>query len=212
MLDYLPFTSKDRHEKFIREKFEELIFKPAELEEEIQRVVNGYLIELRSIENKMLVELRADVADFPTTYPNAGDEKRWQQIYHQAMEQAAKATGADLRDEIIREVGSDILAWVVLEVLKRLGTSAAIIGVGVPSGWPTVVISLLIGLVVDYVWDWLFDPVGKLAAEMDRKLDEIHKLIATELRDRLQKFAEERSKIRREIVLKHLLQSKGGTK
>lgn len=56
--DYLPFSSGDRHQRFIREKFEKYIFAQSQLEEVVQQVVKSYLAHVRSIESKMLVNMR----------------------------------------------------------------------------------------------------------------------------------------------------------
>jgi hypothetical protein len=104
-------------------------------------------------------------------------------------------------------------------VAVRLGVSAGILGTGAASGWATLGIGVVVGLIVDqivsWVWDWWADPRGNLAAELDKKLDEINRLIVDGsadvqgLRDRLKQFARERAAARRIAVLS-LLQTGGG--
>jgi hypothetical protein len=220
--DYVPFTYGDRHQKFIRSKFEEHIFKADQLEEAVKQVVRSYLAHIRSIESKMLVDLRADVSDFPTAYPLAQlDDKRLQESYDQALSRAIAATGGDLRADIATQLVSFIAGEVLTQVAVRLGVSAGILGTGVASGWATFGIGVVVGLIVDqivsWVWDWWADPIGNLAADLDKKLDEMNRLIvdgSTDvqgLRDRLKQFARERAATRRTTVLS-LLQSPGGAK
>ena len=218
--DYVPFTNGDRHQKFIREQFEEHVFKPAQLEEAVKQVVKSFLTNMRSIESKMLVDLRADVSDFPTTYPLAElDDKRLQESYDQALSHAIAATGSDLRGDIATQLVSIIAGEVLTQVAVRLGVSAGILGTGAASGWATLGIGVVVGLIVDqivaWVWDWWADPKGSLAADLDKKLDEMNRLIvdgSTDvqgLRERLKQFARERAATRRTAVLS-LLQSAGG--
>lgn len=220
--DYVPFTDGDRHQKFIRSKFEEHIFKADQLEEAVKQVVRSYLAHIRSIESKMLVDLRVDVSDFPSAYPLAQlDDKRLQESYDQALSRAIAATGGDLRADIATQLVSIIAGEVLTPVAVRLGVSAGILGTGAASSWATSGIGFVGGLIVDqivsWVWDWWADPKGNLAADLDKKLDEMNRLIvdgSTDvqgLRDRLKQFARERAATRRAAVLS-LLQSTGGAK
>ncbi|MBM4231131.1 MAG: hypothetical protein FJ184_10340 [Gammaproteobacteria bacterium] len=213
----------DRHKIFIREKFEEQIFTPAQLDDVVQQVVKSYIAEMRSIESKMLVDLRADVSDFPATYPGAQlDDKRLQESYDQALSRAIEATGGALQGDIATQLVSIIAGEVLAQVAVRLGVSAGILGTGAASGWATFGIGVVVGLIVDqivsWVWDWWADPRGNLAADLDRKLDEMNRLIvdgSTDvqgLRARLQQFSRERAATRRTAVLSLLQPTGGGTK
>jgi hypothetical protein len=221
--DYLPFTSGDQHQKFIKEMFEEHVLKADQLEEAVKQVVRSYLVHIRSIESKMLVDLRADVSDFPTAYPLAElDERRFQASYDQALSHAMAATGNDLQDDIASELVSIIAGQVLTQVALRLGVSAGILGTGAASGVVTLGIGVVVGLIVDqivsWVWDWYADPGGNLAADLDKKLDEMNRLIvdgSTEvqgMRDRLKKFSRERAATRKSAVLSLLQPTIEGAK
>jgi hypothetical protein len=223
MADYMPFTSKDRHQKFIREKFEEYIFSPAQLEDAVKGSVSSYLVHLRSIEGRMLVDLRADVADFPSSYLLAQvDAARVQAAYDDSLSLAIEATGSSLRADIATELVSIITTEVLTQVAVRLGVSAGILGTGAASGWATFGMGVVVGLIVDqivsWVWDWWADPKGNLAADLDKKLDEINRLIidgsgnVQGVRGRLQQFARNRDVVRRQAVLALLQPPTGGTK
>lgn len=216
----LSLKNSEKHKRFIREKFEEHVFKPAQLKDAVEQVVKSYLAHMRSIESKMLVDLRTDVSDFPTTYPLAQlDDKRLQESYDQALSRAIAATGSDLRDDIATQLVSIIAGEVLSQVALRLGVSAGILGTGAASGWATLGIGVVVGLIVDQIvawaWDWWADPKGNLAADLDKKLDEMNRLIidgSTDvqgLRDRLKQFSRERATTRKAAVLS-LLQSAGG--
>lgn len=221
--DYVPFTSKDRHQKFIREKFEEYVFKQSVLEDAVKQVVKSYVTHVRSIEGKMLVDLRADVADFPSAYVLAQiDENKVQAAYDEAVSRAVEVTGGDLRAVIANQLVSIIVGEVLTQVAVRLGLSAGILGTGAAAGVATLGIGVGVGLIVDWivalVWDWWADPKGNLARDLDKKLDEINRLIVDGsedvkgLRTRLQEFARERAALRRHAVVALLQPQMGGTK
>ena len=63
--DSVPYTKGDRNEVFLREQFESMVLRSSDLEDAIEESIASFLQEIRSIENQMLVELRADLDDFP---------------------------------------------------------------------------------------------------------------------------------------------------
>ncbi len=150
--DYVLFTDANRHQRFIRSKFEEHVFKADQLEETVKQVVRSYLAHIRSIESQMLVDLRADVADFPTTYLLAQlDDRRLQESYDQALSKAIAATGGDLGADIATQLVSIITGEVLTQVAIRLGVSAGILGTGAASGWASLGIGVVVGLIVDQI-------------------------------------------------------------
>lgn len=218
--DALPWGNRDRHKEFIREKFEEYVFKPAQLEDAVKQVVKSYLIHVRSIESKMLVYLRADTGDFPSAYLLAQlDDKRLQESYDAALAKAIESTGGKLQEDVASEIVSIIAGAVLTQVAIRLGVRAGILGAGAASGAFTLGIGLVVGLIVDqivaFIWDWYSDPKGQLAGEIDKKLDEMNRLLvdgSTDvkgLRDRLREFSRERAATRHKAVIS-LLQPAAG--
>lgn len=221
VIDYIPFTGGDRHKEFIRAKFEEYIFKQSQLEGAVKQVVKSYLAHIRSIESKMLVDLRTDVADFPSAYVLARiDEKKVESAYDEAISRAIEATGSGLRADLAIELVSLIAGEVLTQVAVRIGVSAGILGTGAASSPATLGIGLVVSLIIDqlvsWIWDWWADPRGNLARELDNKLDEINRLIVNGsndvkgLRSRLEEFARERAGLRRQAILALLRPQTGG--
>jgi len=217
--DALPFTRSDRHKEFIKGKFEEYVFKPTQLEDAVNQVVKNYLAQVRSIESKMLVDLRTDTGDFPSAYLLAQlDDKRLQQSYDSALAKAADATGSRLQEEIVQEIVSSIAGSVLTQVAVRLGVQAGILGAGAATSLYTLGASVVVAVIVSYIWDWYSDPEGKLVGEMDKKLDEINRLLvdgSTEvkgLRERLREFSRERAATRHKAVISLLQPAAGGQK
>ena len=210
--DNVPFSSGGRHEKYIRERFEFHIFKPSDLEAAVKQVVSSYLRHVRSIESKMLVDLRADGAEFPSAFAlSAIDEHQLEASFDAALARATQATGSDLRDDLAAGIVTFIAGEVLAHVAVRLGVSAGILAAGGATGWATLGVGFVVGLIVDqtvvWVWDWWADPKGNLATDLDKKLDDIHRLIiegdeeVVGLRARLQQTGRERIAVRRAAVL-----------
>jgi hypothetical protein len=213
--DAIPFGNQDKHKEFLRNKFEERIFQSAQLEDAVKQVVKSYLAHVRSIESKMLVDLRTDAGDFPSAYLLTQlDDKRLQEKYDLAL--------AKVQEDIASGIVTIITGEVLTQVAIRLGVRAGIVGVGVASGTVTFGIGLVVGLIVDqivtFIWDWYSDPKGDLAVEINKKLDEMNRLLvdgSTDvkgLRERLREFAHERSATRSKAVISLLQPASGGVK
>jgi hypothetical protein len=172
--DRLPFTSGDRHPEFLRAKFEERIFKPVDLERELQRVVELFLADMKSREGQMLVDIRADIADLPAEKNLRSVDPELLAIqFNEAMKKAMQSSQNDLQIQLGSVVAAEIGGIVLRQVLVRMG----ILGVGASSGVVTLGIGLLAGLIVDGIVSWLWDAKSNLAQDLNRKLDEIRNLI-----------------------------------
>jgi hypothetical protein len=210
--DHVPFTSGRRNEAFIRERFHERIFSPTQLEVAVKQVVANYVKHMESIEGQMLVRIRMDMANFPSSYPIATiDETKLRKTYDEALSRAIDAAGTDLRSDLGTELILTIAGGLLTQVAIKLGLSAGILGAGAASSWATFGIGLVVGIIIDsvvsWIWDWYADPAGSLSTRIDEKLDEIHRLIVdgsdgvTGLRERLRQFSNQRAGVRSRAVL-----------
>ncbi|HUY35137.1 MAG TPA: hypothetical protein VMV69_20500 [Pirellulales bacterium] len=64
-VDYVPWTSHERHATFLREKFQEHIFGDTDLQLAMKQCFEAFRREVESVESEMLVELRLDMAGLP---------------------------------------------------------------------------------------------------------------------------------------------------
>lgn len=135
------------------------------------------------------------------------------------------ATASGLRADIamdFMDFASFIAGEVLTRVAVRFAISAGILGPGAAAAPETFGISLAVSLIVDavvsWIWDWWADPRGKLAHELDNRLDELNRLLVDGsndvkgLRSQLRDFARERAVLRRQVVLALLQSETGGTK
>lgn len=211
---------RGQHEEFLAETFRKHFFGPEELRRAMTIAVEAYVAELEAIDNRMLVDIRMDVADLPggaslmaMPVPNVQDR------YRTLCGQIAGVAGADAAVDVGRAAADMIVTAVVAMIAARMGTSALVLGAGATSSWWTFGIGLVIGVIVDQiiaaVWNWTYDPHGKLVAMMEAKVDEVRRLVfdgeggQPGLREELRRYADKRAVVRREAVIQLLADTKG---
>jgi len=210
--DFIPFGKQDAHKEFLQAKFEEYLFKREHFEAVVRQIVQGYLRQVASSEGKMLVGLRADVADFTATYALASvDENRLQEVYESALHQIVDSTGERVQKKVGEDTVEALTADVLTFIALRLGVRAGILAAGAASAPATFGVSVIVGLIVDqivtYIWEGYSNPTGDLTEEVDRKLDEMQRLVVDGpsgtdgLGEQLRKHARDRAEWRRQSVL-----------
>ncbi len=186
---YLPFADGDGHKKYIIEKFDEHIFSQKDLSSAIQRSIEESLKDLDGIENELAVAVRQELLGrslSPDEMPLAADEfrKATRRIIEASQWDAAKAAGQLVVSEIVSTIGTQIFI--------RLGVSSAILATSAANSWWSFGSSVLIGLVVDSVWEWYDDPAGDIEREMITALDNLSSNGARAINDELLKIVAER--------------------
>jgi hypothetical protein len=202
----LDFSKKgNRNAEFLRQEFEKQIFSSEQLIEAIEKAVADYIRRLEEIENSMLTRMKEDLPELPETSLLKTLEVsqlfgEYQKAVEKVIADMQTATGTSLAVDVVSQIASEVLTQVAIQ----LGISAGILGTGASSSWATLGISLVIGLVVDWIvsaiWDWYADPKGELAKRIDEKLDTLRNMIIVELRKRLSEIANDRSEIREKII------------
>ncbi len=213
--DATPFTRGDRHAEYLREQFELQVLKGEDLTKAIEQVVTEFLAEIRSTESNMLVDLRADVEDFSHTYDlGLMDAALVQSHFDAAIENAMQISGYDLQSNISSQLVSIIVGEVLTQVAVRLGVSAGILGTGAASGWVTLGIGVIVGLVIDQIvsaiWARWSDPSKNLEEELNYQLKVMQRVICygdektKGLVQHFEEIAKSRAELRRIAVLKLL--------
>lgn len=209
---------RGQHEKFLAETFRKHFFGPDELKQAMTNAVQAYVADLEAIDNRMLVDIRMDIADLPagaslqaTQVPDLQDR------YRSLCRRIAGITGADTAMDVGRVAADAIVTSVVAMMAARMGTSAVVLGGGAASGWWTFGIGLVVGVIVDQiigaVWNWAYDPHGKLVAMMQTKIDEVRGLVLDGdggkpgIREELLRYADKRAIVRREAVIQLLAET-----
>lgn len=220
------FDEGQSHQLFLREAFERHIFTAGDLQALLQAVVTGFLSELEGQENNLLVTLRADLSDdaLPTirNLPVLRSDAVFQQGYHQMLERVIPL----LRDELQVAIGREVVLWIAGDiagnVVVRVGSSVAvsmgvsstILGTGAASGFATLGIGFVAGVVLDAIVDWIlreagYDPAAQLSGEVSAVLGRMQHLILNGeggLYRELERVRKLRSRLRTEALRKLVLE------
>jgi hypothetical protein len=175
-MDAMPFTQGNRNAAFLKQQFEEQVLSGAELEQSMKQCVNEFLADMRSIENQMLVDIKADIAELPGDYSITSlSEAELQAYFEEAIANANRTAGEDLGSDVSSQLVSLVVGEVLTQVAIRLGVSAGILSTGAASGWATLGVGLLAGIIIDQlvntVWNQWNDPHGNLVDVLNHQLD-----------------------------------------
>jgi hypothetical protein len=98
------------------------------------------------------------------------------------------------------------------QVAIRMGVSAGILSTGAASGWATLGVGLVAGVLIDQIvtriWDWWSEPEAELSFQISKQLSLVHDLIckgdsdSEGLDGRFRRWSIERDRVRREAILK----------
>ena len=207
--DYVPFTSKNEHQRFVKREFERHLFSAPRVEKLLERVVSAYLRDLASIESKMLVELRADLEMLEVEFPGLRSESiSLDRSLGKMLLEAEQASYAALRSD----VANLVVASVLTKIAMRMASSATILSIGGVSGTVTMgvgfIVSLIVDQVVSVVYEWWADPVGDLSSDLRRHIRVVRRLVLVGdashngggVRQELQKIHNKRAQVRRSLL------------
>jgi|JI7StandDraft_1071085.scaffolds.fasta_scaffold111825_1 hypothetical protein len=206
--DSVPYTKGDRNEIYLREEFESIVLRSSDLEDAIQESIASFLQEIRSIENQMLVELRADLDDFPQVdWSKWKDDETLREQFDIAIATAMESSNTDFKNAVGSQLISLIAGEVLTQVAVRVGVSAGILGTGAASGWATLGIGVVAGIVIDQVvstvWKYWDNPETELTEQIQSQLSNLQRLICEGdettrgLRQHYTRVSEERDSLRR---------------
>jgi len=171
---------------FLSEKFGQHVFKTEELQAVLESALAGYLAETQGLENDMLVQLRADLADgalFGGNLPQLQSDQLFQQEYQRLSEEILPKVVADMKIFVAGQatsfVGSEFAtATIGRSLAARLGLSSGFLGTAARWGLVTFGVGMVSWFILDYVVDWILQLVGhnpadELARKVEQGLDRI---------------------------------------
>jgi len=215
LVDALPFNGSGRQDAFLRAEFERQVFSPDDLAKAIQQAVAGFAADLASIENRMLVDIRADLsARGIDSAIHALDDDQLQESFRLMLAECRQAAATDAADDVAIFVTAVVIERIITKALfgavRKTGASAAVLGAGAATSWASLGTSMVVAIVVDQIlskiWDWAFDPAGNLQANLNGHLQSLGDAIcegnddAGGLRSQLQQFATERAHYRQQSL------------
>lgn len=190
----LPTAEDDAHLEFLQEKFEQNVFAIADLKQAIESAIGGYVSRVQGIENRLLVDVRADLSEKEfaeagpplTTIPETEFRRRFgvllENVAAAVSRDAEFAASREVVSFISGEIAAQIAVRVATAVAARLGVSAGVLGTGAAAGWATFGIGLVAAVVIDVAIDRVtkaagYDPVGRVAAKVDEVLSQVRQMI-----------------------------------
>ncbi|MGH7171804.1 MAG: hypothetical protein ACRELG_16120, partial [Gemmataceae bacterium] len=178
---------------FLREAFAEHLFPMEELEKAVDAAVRGYLAELESIDNALLVRLRADLDDDELsrmTIPALRSDQAFHNHYRELSERVSQDLRTDLAVVAVRElfsweagnIATDLTMQAGAAIAAQMGISSTILTSGAASTWQTLAVGLVVGFVLDAVINKLIKAAGydaeeKIARRVEERLSELGRTI-----------------------------------
>jgi hypothetical protein len=161
---------------FLQEAFAEHVFPMEELEKAVATAVRNCLAEWESIDDDLLVRLRADLADdvMPrTVIPALGSDQALRSHYHELSQRVVQDLRTDLAVVAGRElflwqasnVATDLTLQVGAAMAARLGFSSTLLTAGAASTWQTLGVGLVVAIVLDAVVNQIIKAAGYDAEE-----------------------------------------------
>jgi hypothetical protein len=216
--DRLPFIESQEHGRFVLGSFARNVFSSDDLRKVVELAVRTYLAKAAGIENRLLVDIRADVADLPAV--NAAlppSEAAFRREYDRLAGEIAGQVAGEVGIDAGRLVGSEIVATIAANVMTavatRLGVSAGLLSAGASASWASFGLTVVAGIVVDLGIDWAgkqagHDPQAEVAAKVRAALERVRGQVIDGdhgLRDELNTLDQTRAKVRLKVLQRLIL-------
>jgi hypothetical protein len=214
--DWLPWSTGTNHARTLRRAFHAHVLDPDHLDQLARRVIKETLEDIQDIDDALLVRLRVDVENAPTTRPDLVVER----------DRLTAATGSSLQDavaqsrpEVTRAIAAEVATLVASEFVTwsvlRGAAASGLLAAGTASAPISLGVGLAAFLAVDQAMCWAVDrwadPRGTLVRGIRTKLVELRRLVlegspkAPGLRSRLEQILRERSAARRTRIFQTLV-------
>lgn len=178
---------------FLQKAFAEHLFPMEELEKVVDAAIRGYLAELESIDEDLLVRLRADLADdeLPRlVIPVLRSDRALRNHYRELSQRVAQDLRTDLAFVAVRElflwqasnVATDLTMQAGAAIAARMGISSTLLAGGAASTWQTLGVGLIVGFVLDAVVNQIvkaagYDAEEKIAGRVEETLNVLGRTI-----------------------------------
>ena len=189
---YIPGTDADGHKTYVEELFANHVFTKQELGQRLKRTIEDAVLDMEAIQNRLAVKLKQEVTGGTSTTIDGtvvADEFRHsiEQIVATSQWDAQKTAGALVVSEVVSAIG--------MQVLIRLGVSAGILGTGAANSWWSLGGSVVIGVIVDLLWEWVDDPTGDVEREVGKAVESLARRCDSALCEELQKVNQQKQEL-----------------
>ncbi|GEM_PF-6012026 len=204
------WSSEEEFRKYLQEQFAEKVLHPDEVKQAVEQTFKLYLKKCEQIDGDLFVRIRADVPDLES---HPLDSQRFLNLVQQYMADTLRSSGDEIWESLLRDtvagnvvvfIGEEIITQIIIIVARRVGLTVA----ATATSWETLGISILVGFVLDWVWNWWTDPEGQLSNQLNQQLDQLHRELRQELSKRMAQMSEARHVARIRVVEKALAEKK----
>ena len=178
---------------FLQEAFDQHVFPMEDLEKAVDAAVRSYLAELESIDDDLLVRLRADLADdelprlvIPALRSDQELRSHYrelsQRVVHDLRTDLAVVAGRELFLWQASNVATDLTVQAGAAIAARLGISSTILAAGAASTWRTLGVGLVVAIVLDAIVNRIIKAAGydaeeQIAARVAQTLSDLGRAI-----------------------------------
>ncbi len=195
------FSTKEEFQKYIQKLFAQKVFSPDDLKKTVESALISFAKECDNIDNQLFVKIKADVPSLHYRLPRA--DRFVKQINHQTLD-----TLRELDEEVWKSIKGDIasfaVGWVIEEIvtiiISQVSQRIGFLVAGTAVSWETFGISILVGIVVDWILEWWTDPQGKLTQKLNQELDKMHQELRKEVKRILTQMANARHQARSRVI------------
>jgi len=188
---------RGRGEQYVKREFSQKVFTDAELSRVVQQAIEDSVKDLEQIENELAVALEEQLVGETIT-----DDKKTVAIesFRFAMQNLRGTVVTETGQAIASTITSEIVAYLAVQTATSLGVSATLIGTGGAISWGTFGVSLIVGFMADYLWNWYDDPAGDIRQQTNTELSKMSGRLTSTVQGELGKFLEQRAGLWDKIV------------
>ncbi len=188
---------RGRGEQYVKREFSQKVFTDAELTRVVQQAIEDSVKDLEQIENELAFALEEQLVGETIT-----DDKKTGAIesFRFAMQNLRGTVVTETGQAITSTITAEIVAYLAFQTATSLGISSTVIGASVAFSWGTFGVSLIVGFMVDYLWNWYDDPAGDIRQQTNTELAKMSGRLTSTVQGELGKFLEQRAGLWDKIV------------
>ena len=198
---FLPFTEKGGHKKFVAKQFGKYIFTKEEVDQKMRQTVANIMRDIEGVQNELAVQIKKEILNSsiePSEIPVVQKE------FDNTIESIIKASQWDVGKTVGNLIVSEVASSILGQIVAQMGVDAGILGTAAANSWETFGASLLVGIIVDMVWEWIDDPAGDIAVKVDESLDTMAYDSKLAIQKRMDKILEIKKRAWNEVVERDL--------
>ncbi|MCM2373996.1 hypothetical protein [Aporhodopirellula aestuarii] len=186
--DALPWNQTHTHREYLKFHFRKSVLSPHVLRVGVAQTVSQWHNEIEDIENRLLVDLSTDMelpAHVTEVLCRSGrSELDARDVFSLGQE----ATTDGVVRSSVQFATSEAIASLAIQLGRTLATRGGILAAGSSGAVVSCGITLLAGLIIDYLvdrlWDWWADPRGKLIQRIRDELRDFESTVLVGVFDR----------------------------